>query len=89
MNNTDSDNGASLQPDCSAGLDGLRNELKGVREMMRRECVDWAEDHTYAQTVAKRVGVPAEKVEGDSYGVPGIQDLIDMIAERIPPTKKL
>ncbi len=71
----------------SAEWSELRNELKGVREMLRRECVDWAEDHTYAQTVAKRVGVPANKVEGDSYGVPGIQDLIDMIAERIPPNE--
>ena len=63
----------------------LRTELKGVREMLRRECLDWAEDHTYAQTVAKRVGVPEEQVEGDSYGVPGIQALVDMIAARIPP----
>jgi len=69
----------------SAEESELRNELKGVREMLRRECVDWAEDHTYAQNVAKRVGVPEKEVEGDSYGVPAIQDLIDMIAERIPP----
>lgn len=37
----------------SAELSELRNELKGVREMLRRECVDWAEDHTYAQTVGE------------------------------------
>lgn len=67
-------------------INELRSELDRVREMLRRECADWAEDYTYAQTVAKRVGVPAEKVEGDSYGVPGIQDLIDMIAARIPKT---
>lgn len=71
-----------------AELNNLRNELKGSRELLRRECVDWAEDHTYAQVVAKRVGVPAKNVEGDSYGGPGIQDLIDMIAERVPMNKK-
>ena len=63
----------------------LRAELKGVREMLRRECLDWADDHTYAQTVAKRVGVPEAQVEGDSYGVPGIQALIDMIVEALQP----
>ena len=63
----------------------LRAELKGVREMLRRECIDWADDHTYAQTVAKRVGVPEAQVEGDSYGVPGIQALIDMIVEALQP----
>lgn len=57
----------------------LREEIKGVREILRRECIDWAEDHTYAQTVAKRVGVPVAQVEGNSCGVPGIQALIDMI----------
>ena len=63
----------------------LRTELKGAREMLRRECIDWANDHTYAQIVAKRVGVPEAQVEGDSYGVPGIQDLIDMIVEELQP----
>lgn len=45
-------------------------------------CLDWAEAHTHAQNVALKLGVPKEKVEGDSNAVPGIVDLIDMIAEQ-------
>jgi hypothetical protein len=64
-------------------LERLRSEVKKLRKMLRLDCIEWADDHTYAQKVAKRVGVPVDRVEGDSYGVPGIQDLIDMIAERV------
>lgn len=45
--------------------------------------MEWAEDHTHAQTVARRLGVPQAQVEGDNFGVPGIQDLIDLIAAKV------
>lgn len=63
-------------------LKRLRAEIDTQQNLIRQHSVDWAEAHTHAQTVAKRVGVPESEVEGDSYGVPGIEDLVDMIAAR-------
>lgn len=53
----------------------------------RKTSLDWAEAHTYAQQTAKRLGVPADQVDGDSFGVPGIEQLIDMIAFLVPGPK--
>ena len=61
-----------------------RAEIERQKETIRLHCSDWAEDHTHAQTVAKHLGIPDAQVEGDSYGVPGIQELVDMIAAKVP-----
>lgn len=66
-------------------LTEMADALEHQAKMTRLHCLDWAEAHTHAQSVAKRIGVPPDKVDGDSYGVPGIEDLVDMIAERVNP----
>lgn len=43
--------------------------------------LEWAEDHTHLQQLCLGLNVPAEKVNGDNFGVPGISDLGDMLAE--------
>jgi hypothetical protein len=57
-------------------------EMEQLNAQVKIHCDDWAHDHTHAQNVAKRLGVPAEQVHGDgeNHEVPGIADLIDMIA---------
>lgn len=58
------------------------DKIEEQQKMIKSLCEDWAESHTHAQNVAKRVGVPEAKVEGDSYGVPCIEELVDMIAQK-------
>lgn len=63
-------------------VDAARAEAANREQQMKLSNLDWAEAHTYAQKKAKELGVPESKVDGDSYGVPAIEDLIDMIAEQ-------
>jgi hypothetical protein len=46
---------------------------------------DWADDHSAAQHLAKLVGCDTAIVNGDSYGVPSIGDLLRMIKDRVCP----
>ena len=71
-------------------LTEMADALEHLEKMNRFHCRDWAESHTHAQNVAKDLGVPSEMVDGDSYGVPGIEELVDMIAARVnPPNDKV
>ena len=58
---------------------------EGKQKAIDTLCREWAQDHTHAQKIALKVGVPVALVEGDSYGVPGIIELLDMIAEKLLP----
>lgn len=49
-------------------------------------CECWAEDHTHLQNLCREVGYSEDEVEGNSYGVPGIMDLADMLRSKIPPS---
>lgn len=44
---------------------------------------DWAEDHTCLQNLCLKAGIAESKVLGDSYGVPCIQDLAEMLVEKL------
>lgn len=48
-------------------------------DLCRKQCQEWAEDHTYLQNLCRKAGFSEEEVEGDTYGVPGIMDLADML----------
>lgn len=61
----------------------LRAELVALQKTNRLACEDWADDHTKMQEKAVAVGIPKEATEGDSYGVPGIQELADLIIEHM------
>jgi len=49
------------------------------QDMIKALCLDWSEAHTYCQKVALNLGATDFEVYGDSYGVPGIEDLVDLI----------
>jgi|GEM_PF-6561570 len=57
-------------------------EVQHLKGQIKCLCEDWAEHHTAAQKLALDMGISKERVEGDSYAVPGIADLLDMIRER-------
>lgn len=46
-------------------------------------CRDWAEAHTHAQNVLRKHGFTEQQIEGDKYGVPGIEGLVDLLDEKI------
>ena len=60
----------------------LRRELAKEREINRRACLDWAEDHSHLQRLCREVGCTEKEVEGDSYGVPGIRELADLLRRK-------
>lgn len=66
----------------------LVDEILHLKREIHSLCLDWAEAHTYAQNVAKRY-LPESTVEGDSYGVPGIEELVDMLVALIPEEKRI
>lgn len=65
------------------GVQCLNNQLASAEARNKSLCEEWAEDHTHAQQVAMSLGYTKEQVEGDSFYVPGIKDLINMIAEKV------
>jgi len=42
----------------------------------------WADAHDYLQSLCRKAGCSEFDVDGDSYGVPGIEQLADSLAER-------
>lgn len=57
----------------------LHRELESYKKMQRDACEEWAEDHTHLQKLCREAGCTDDEVEGDSYGVPGISDLADLL----------
>lgn len=60
------------------------NSLEEANETIRDLCNEWAEDHTMLQEACIRAGYSKSEVEGDSYGVPDIQELTKMLATAPP-----
>ena len=55
-----------------------------AKESFTMACNDWAEDHTHLQNLCRDVGYSKDEVEGNSYHVPGIAELADMLRAKIP-----
>lgn len=72
-----------LQRHTAQLLSEARAEIDALQRSVDAHCMEWAEEHTHAQMAAKKVGIPEIAVEGNSYAVPGITELIDMIAAKI------
>ena len=51
--------------------------------MNRNACEEWAEDHTHLQNLCRAAGCTEHEVEGDSYGVPGIIQLADLLRDKL------
>lgn len=54
-----------------------------LKKLLWLECLDWADDHTRLEKLCLK-HLPEEVVLGDSYGAPGISDLVDMLEKLIP-----
>ena len=67
-------------------VESLKKQVAEKQKIIEYMCLDWAHDHTYVENIAKKLGIPQDRIEGDSYGVPGIIELVDMIVEKIPPS---
>jgi hypothetical protein len=63
----------------------LWRRVSEQQETIRRNCLEWADDHSHLQQLCRDVGCTEHEVEGDSYGVPGISELADTLRKRIPP----
>ncbi len=70
-------------------LTELRKKLKGHKHGVELCCEEWAHDHSHLQDLCRKAGYSEQEVEGDSYGVPGITDLADMLFKRIEKYRKL
>lgn len=57
----------------------LEEKDKTIQQLYK----DWAEDCTHLQKLCLKAGYSEEEVYGDSYYVPGIMDLADMLFERL------
>jgi hypothetical protein len=54
-------------------------EIERLRTINRSACEEWAADHTHLQNLCRAVGRAEHEVEGDSYYVPSISELADML----------
>ena len=66
---------------AATGKDPLRTE-RNYREAI----LQWASDDSYLEDVCVRVGCTEKEACGDSYGVPDIQDKVDMIVAKLQQT---
>ncbi|MEM6884061.1 MAG: hypothetical protein AAF571_03455 [Verrucomicrobiota bacterium] len=57
--------------------------VKKMRSWNREMRMEWAEDHTHLEELCKKAGCTDYEVYGDSYGVPTIQDLADLLYSKI------
>lgn len=75
-----------LDAECESRREGnieiarLREELAKVKEINRIACLDWADDDTRVKEMAKKF-YPAAEVDGDSYGVPGVVDIVEWLID--------
>lgn len=60
----------------------LERQLAAAKAQIELHCRDWAEDHTALQELVRK-HVPGADVEGDSYGVPGIVQLAEMLVDQL------
>ena len=44
---------------------------------------DWAEDHSYLCSLCEQAGYTEKEIYGDSHYTPGIQDLADLLFQKI------
>lgn len=61
----------------------MDEKITDLGKLFKIACQEWAEDHTYLQELCLKEGLTEDEVYGDSYGVPGIQDLVEMLVRKI------
>ena len=63
----------------------LRKELEETKKILTMANEEWADDHTKLQELCLKAGYSEKEVYGDSYYVPGIVCLGEMLFKKIPP----
>ena len=75
----------------SRSLERQRDEalaqLSKEKKLRENACMDWAEDHTHLQKLCWEAGCFEHEVFGTSCGVPGIQDLADLLVSKLKITQ--
>lgn len=63
-------------------IESQQSELNKLTTINRKSCEDWAEDDTHVRNATKPFFTDFE-INGDSYGVPCITDIVDLMVKRI------
>lgn len=75
---------AKANPDAAARrIRELERENAALQKTITNCNADWAEDHTHLQNLCIQAGISSAAVNGDSYGVPGIIELAEMLAKEL------
>lgn len=67
-------------------IEDLKQQLAEKQKLIELHCKDWSDDHTRLQEMV-RANVPGADVDGDSYGVPGILCLAEMLVKALAESK--
>lgn len=70
-------------PELAQAIRIVLADLAATKRARETNNLDRSEDHTHLEELCLKAGVPTEKVDGDSYGVPGIMELGDLLLERV------
>jgi hypothetical protein len=54
-------------------------KTRDEESLIKYQCMDWADDHTYLQGLCVKLGYSKEETEWDGYSVPGIKELADKL----------
>lgn len=66
----------------------LADTVESLDKNVKLLCLDFAETEGYVEKVALRY-LSKDQVEGDNYGVPGTEGIVDMLVALIPDEKKI
>ena len=69
----------------------LKAKVEELTRIIKNECLDWAEDHTYLENMCLELGIPKDKVDSPDGGYSRccIQNLADLLKEEIERLKKV
>src|ERR1043166_1964598 len=71
---------AIIREACESFASDLRAENERLSQQLKRRCEDWAEDDTAIRNLCRPILGDAA-VDGDSYRVPSIVDLVERLAK--------
>ena len=61
----------------------LKEVIADKQKQIKLLCDEWADTDTYINKICIDLGIEEDKINGDSYGVPTIEDKVDLIVEKL------
>lgn len=58
--------------------------VEEIESILNNVNSEWVETHTYLQNLCRKLGYTEKDIDGDTYFVPDIIDLVDMIFAKTP-----